>query len=850
MSVMEIVSETRREAPTAVAMTDIVKAFPGVRALNNVSFDCRAGEVHALVGENGAGKSTLIKILGGAIAPDSGRIEISGKPVSFSHPIEAQKAGISIVHQEFNLLPQRTVAQNIWLGREPTRHGVVDNGEMTRATAALFREIGIDRWVTPGAMVVDLAVAQQQLVEIAKALSFKPKALVMDEPTAALNDPEVVVLFSIVRRLRERGLAIVYISHRLSEVFQLASRITVLMDGRVVGTVEAAGTTPATLVKMMVGRELSDLFPPRAAAGSVGPALLTLEDGDTGVIHGVDLTLRAGEITGLAGLQGAGRTEVAAALFGRTPLIEGRLTVKGNAVRLRSPRDAIRAGIGYLTANRKEEALVLQQSVRDNILLGLRAMRPLLSGRYFEGASGKAPVAALEKLVDLRAPSLETKIIQLSGGNKQKAVIARWYALWPDILIFAEPTRGIDVGAKAAIHRLMREIADSGRAILLISSELPELLGISDRILVLRNGRVAGALPGGAAESEVMALAAQPVEADGRGGASETVSGAGSTRSNSWRALTKLPFAYALLLTTFLASWLLVLAFGHGTFVNVPNLENIVTRSVALGITAVGQTFAILVGSVDLSVANLISATSVLASFIMQGSVARIPAAIGAVVLLGVAIGILNGLVITRLKVNPLIATLGVGLLLQGFLSASFNNFSGEVAPSFQSLAYGSIGVVPISPLLLAATALLGAFTLRYTRFGAHVFAVGGDKESARLSGIRSDRVVMFTHVIASLCAVLTGLYLASRLRAGAPWIGRAGVYDMESIAVTVIGGTSFSGGRGSIGGTIAGVLVFGILDSLFNQLGINAYLKQVLRGFIIVGAISSYTWRSREEPA
>jgi ribose transport system permease protein len=209
-----------------------------------------------------------------------------------------------------------------------------------------------------------------------------------------------------------------------------------------------------------------------------------------------------------------------------------------------------------------------------------------------------------------------------------------------------------------------------------------------------------------------------------------------------------------------------------------------------------------------------------------------------------------NGLVITRLKVNPLIATLGVGLLLQGFLSASFNNFSGEVAPSFQSLAYGAIGVVPISPLLLAATALLGAFALRYTRFGAHVFAVGGDSESARLSGIRSDRVVILTHVIASLCAVLTGLYLASRLRAGAPWIGRAGVYDMESIAVTVIGGTSFSGGRGSIGGTIAGVLVFGILDSLFNQLGINAYLKQVLRGFIIVGAISSYTWRSREEPA
>jgi ABC-type sugar transport system ATPase subunit len=491
--------------PPLLQMRGITKRFFGVPVLEDVDLDALAGEVHAVVGENGAGKSTLMKILAGAHQPDAGTILLDGQEVRFGHPREAQEQGVSIIYQEFTLLPERTVAQNIFLGREPTRGPFVDGRAMEEATAALLTELGAEGAIAPQSLVRDLSVAQQQTVEIAKALSFEAKILVMDEPTAALSPHEVDALFARVRLLQSRGLAVLYISHRLKEVFDLAQRITVLKDGRKVETVNTGQITPGALVRMMVGREMDHYFPPRANAGEIGDVRLRVENGAVGKLHDIDLELRAGEIVGLAGLAGSGRTEVARALFGVEPFTTGGVTLDGKPVRIRSPRQAIRLGIGFLTEDRKAEGLILPQSVRDNTLLAVRSLGR--TGAKREPAEGRRSVVDLARMVELRAASLEQEVRYLSGGNQQKVVLAKWLATRARILIFDEPTRGIDVGAKAGIHELMRELARAGAAILMISSELPEVIGMSDRILVMRDGTIAGELPAGSGEARIMLLA-------------------------------------------------------------------------------------------------------------------------------------------------------------------------------------------------------------------------------------------------------------------------------------------------------------------------------------------------------
>src|ERR671911_272076 len=490
-------------------MRGITKSFFGVPVLDAVDLDVLPGEVHAVVGENGAGKSTLMKILVGAYQPDAGSILLDGEEVRFSHPRQAQERGVSIIYQEFNLLPERTVAQNIFLGREPARGPLVDNRAMEEATAKLLAELGVEGTILPDTPVRELPVAQQQTVEIAKALSFEARILVMDEPTAALSPHEVDALFERVRLLQQRGLAVLYISHRLKEIFELSRRITVLKDGRRVDTVASDSVRPGELVRMMVGRELDHYFPPRAAAAEIlaGPVRLQVRGGAVGKLHDIDFEVRAGEIVGLAGLAGAGRTEVARALFGVEPFTAGTVELNGKPVRIRSPRQAIRAGIGFLTEDRKLEGLILPQSVRDNALLALRSLgQARMNDRPVKDKEAPS-VLDLARRVELRAASLEQEVRYLSGGNQQKVVLAKWLATQAQILIFDEPTRGIDVGAKAGIHELMRELARAGAAILMISSELPEVIGMSDRILVMRDGTIAGELPPGASEAQIMLLA-------------------------------------------------------------------------------------------------------------------------------------------------------------------------------------------------------------------------------------------------------------------------------------------------------------------------------------------------------
>ena len=486
----------------ALDMEGISKGFPGVQALDAVSFDCHAGEVHAICGENGAGKSTLIKILGGIYQPDAGTIRLGGTPLTFAHPVAARCAGISIIHQELSLLPDRSVAENIFLGDEPTRRGVLDRAAMQAGAARILARL--QSAIQPTARAGDLSIAEQQIVEIAKALASEPRILVMDEPTAALDDTEAARLLDLVRRLRQDGVAVIYVSHRMPEIARISDRVTVLKDGRRVVTDRTAELTTERLVRAMVGRDLSDFFPPRGSAP--GDVLLEVSGGGNEVLSDVDLVVRRGEIVGIAGLEGAGKTALARAIFGDRPFKRGTMTLEGQPFAPASARDGIQAGIGFLPDDRKGEGLALGQSLRDNAALALRAFAGAL-GRPRVGPMANGTLDAQLKALDVRAARFDDAIRLLSGGNQQKVIIARWLARDPRLLIFAEPTRGIDVAAKAAVYAIMRDLASRGRAILMISSDLPEVIGVSDRILVMHEGRIAGECAGGVPEEEVMALA-------------------------------------------------------------------------------------------------------------------------------------------------------------------------------------------------------------------------------------------------------------------------------------------------------------------------------------------------------
>ncbi|MBK8022835.1 MAG: sugar ABC transporter ATP-binding protein [Chloroflexi bacterium] len=466
----------------------ISKAFSGVQALDNVSFDVLPGEVHALVGENGAGKSTLIKIISGVYQPDEGMLLVEGQPVHLGTPHEAQAAGVSAVHQELNMQPYLSIAENIYLGRQPYgRFGLIDFRQLNRMATDLLQQLGID--LDPKRTLEELTVAQRQMVSIARAISVNARLIIFDEPTAALTQRETELLFAIIRRLKERRIGIVYISHRLEEITELADRVTVLRDGKHIRTAPIDQFSVDQIVSMMVGRDISDLFRKHDVPIG-GPVLEVLHLSTTHALEDISLTLHAGEILGIAGLVGAGRTELARAIFGADRISSGEILLLGQRLNLRSPRDAIRSTIALVPEERKQQGLVVEQSINDNIGL------PNLSRMFRRGVINIRKQAALSKeYVDrlaIRTPSIDQHVKFLSGGNQQRVVLAKWLATQPRVLILDEPTRGIDVAAKADIHDLMCQLAAQGVGILMISSDLPEVLAMSDRILVMRRGRIAG----------------------------------------------------------------------------------------------------------------------------------------------------------------------------------------------------------------------------------------------------------------------------------------------------------------------------------------------------------------------
>lgn len=482
-------------------LVDVTKEFPGVLAVDGVDLEVAPGEVHVIAGENGAGKSTLMKLLSQVERPTRGEIWISGERVEFHGPRHAQNLGIAMVYQEFALAPDLSVAQNLFLGREPGRRGFLNQREERRRAQEILERVGLQ--VSPDRPVSGLTVAEQQRVEIAKALAIEAKVLILDEPTATLAEQEIEDLFQVIRDLTAHGIAVLYISHRLDEIFRIADRVTVMRDGRVVDTLPIGELDEEKLVSMMVGRKVENLYPKPET--KIGDVLLRVS-GLTrhGVLENCSFEVRSGEILGFAGLVGAGRTELARAVFGADPVDAGKIELEGREIRIRSPQDAIAKGIGYLTEDRKGNGLAMDLGIDQNITL---AKLPTRFG-FIDLRAERRAVERRREQLNIRAPSIKRRVQLLSGGNQQKVVVARWLETDAKVLFFDEPARGIDVGAKAEMFALIGDLAREGRAIVLISSYLPELLNMCDRILVMNAGRVAGVVERGEfSEERVIALA-------------------------------------------------------------------------------------------------------------------------------------------------------------------------------------------------------------------------------------------------------------------------------------------------------------------------------------------------------
>ncbi len=499
-------------AEPLVLMEGIDKSFPGVHALDNCRFELLPGEVHALVGENGAGKSTLMKVLTGIYKKDAGRILINGRQVEIESVRAAQALGISMIHQELNLVPHLSVAQNVYIGREPRRAGgiMLDEAAINEATQQLFKRMNLA--IDPRTRVADLSVAKQQMVEIAKALSFDSQVLIMDEPTAALTETEIDELFTIIRDLRSKGVGIVHISHRLEELKQISDRVTVMRDGHYIATVPTKETSIEQIISMMVGRAVYESSPevPDHPNREVVLEVRNLNRGNS--LKEISFKLKRGEILGFAGLMGAGRTEVARAIFGADRVDSGEFYIKGKRVHLNSPRAAVRHGIGYLSEDRKHYGLALGMDVESNIVLA--SMERFLGALgWLNSSDTRATASRYVDALSIKTPSLQQRVKNLSGGNQQKVVIGKWLTADTEILIFDEPTRGIDVGAKGEIYRLLNDLAHQGKAIIMISSELPEILRMSHRIVVMCEGRITGELDSSEATQEaIMTLATQRSE--------------------------------------------------------------------------------------------------------------------------------------------------------------------------------------------------------------------------------------------------------------------------------------------------------------------------------------------------
>ncbi|NTJ11600.1 ATP-binding cassette domain-containing protein [Rhizobium lusitanum] len=843
MAVMELDQEAQ-SGPLVARLNRVSKAYPGVQALKSVDFDIHAGEVHCLVGENGAGKSTLMRVLAGAIQPDQGTIEIDGIVVTLD-PASAIARGIGIVYQELDLIPAMTVAENIFLGHEPVNHlGIVDRVELRRRTLLLLSTLELD--VDPSIAVGTLPPAQQQLVQIAKALSYQSRILILDEPTASLTNDEVDRLFILLRRLREDGLGLVYISHRLEEVLSLGDRVTIFRDGSRVTSALVRETSRQFIIQAMVGRPLTEQYA-RSTHSQSGEAIAVEHLSRIGEFTDISFSVSRGEVFAIAGIIGAGRTELLETIFGIRRPDSGHVRLAGHAVRVASPRAATRLGIGLVPEERRASGLVLGRSVTENLIYPIVDK---LRGRFgFDWVRARDVATRLIDDLSIKTPSWSARAGGLSGGNQQKIVIGKWLAADVKVLLLDEPTRGVDVNAKAEIYRLIDELARSGVAVVVVSSELPEVLGISDRVMVLAKGQQTAILETSTTNQvEIMDYAVSSnVVSNQRSDAMADATAAIIVDDQSWKQWCATRFQSLRRLFGG-GEILVVLAVLAATgslmspvFLTQTNIENVLNQASLLGLLACGEFLVVLIGGFDLSIAAILALSSVIFA---QLAPISLPLAVAAPIVSGLTLGMLSGLAVTFGRVVPLIATLGVMGIARG-LAFVVAEKSVAVPAALLEPVKGSIWIFSFPVLVWIAVSTILAWMLSRTRFGRNLYAIGGNERSARLAGIPVQTRKIAVYALSGILSAIGGLALVLRTSSGVPQIGNG--WELDAIAAIVIGGTRLFGGEGSLPKAMVGVLIYQMIANGMNLVSLNPFYQDIVKAAVIVLVVGVSVSRSRK---
>ena len=822
----------------AASLAGVTKIFGGTVAVSDVTIELRGGEVLALLGENGAGKSTCVKLLAGVHKPDTGVVIIGGQQKRFSSPLEAQHAGVAVMHQHPGLFPDLSIAENLFIGQTGARWKL-DYGTMQSEAARLLKMVGLDADVSQP--LGKLRTSEQQLVEVARALSLDARVLIMDEPTAALSQREVERLFAVVDSLRSRGVAMMFVGHRMDEIYRVADRIAVLRDGRLVGTELTADLSRERAITMMVGRSLDGLYPRHTAT----PGKVVLEvKGLTreGTFEDISFQLRAGEILGFGGLVGSGRTEIARVLFGIDQPTSGTIWIDGTTVQFGSASAAMGQGIAYVSEDRIGQSLVMDFSILNNA--SLTVLDEATSGGMMSRSKELKLAEPFLDRLRLRFSSYGQPVSSLSGGNQQKVVLSKWLATKPRILILDEPTQGIDVQAKADVHAMMADLANQGMAIILISSELPELLGMSDRMIVLREGHITGRFERDEATQEKVIGAATDAivrKIDGEVVAKPVHSGIEHIELQSHQSPLKRIFArrefglIAAMLAVIIPISILNIRMLSGA-----NLSALAMDAGLLMIVAIAQMLVLITRSIDLSVAAIIG----LAAYGAASTLHAHPdiGVIGGVLLacgIGLVAGLVNGLIITYGRVPAIVVTLGTMSVFRGINSiwAGGTQVSADQVPqSWLDMTSANILGVPAIILIAIVTLLIAGYVLRYTSLGRELYAIGSNPDGARLIGIPARPRILLAFAAAGLLAGFDGALWASRYATVDARVAYG--FELTVIAAVVVGGVAVRGGSGTVLGVAAGALLLLVINNGLTLVRVDPLWLQGVYGLVILVAI------------
>jgi ribose transport system ATP-binding protein len=885
-------------------MEGISKRYGGVRALEDARLTCFGGRIHAVLGENGAGKSTLIKVMAGVVQPDSGTMEFEGRTVAFRNPAAATDAGIGCIFQELSLVADLSVADNVAITRPPTRLGLIDRRAQRLLTEEALVRAGAED-IHPLSLVKDLPLSRRQMVEIAKALARNPKILILDEATSALTAVDVERVFRVLKQLRAEGLSIVYISHRMHEIAQLADDCTVYRNGRWVATFAAGTKKDEAIVEMMIGREYKSVFPPKPERIPDGEAILDVTNLSwAGRLKGIDLSIKRGEVIGLGGLDGQGQHEFLLALFGVLNGVSGTIQVNGRSVVLRSPHAAKRkeVGMALIPEDRKTEGLMLPMSVRDN--LSFAAIGRFCRFGLIQRNNEEAKVNEIIRRLNIHCDGIEGPVGTLSGGNQQKVVIGKWLMTEPRIILLNDPTRGVDVGTKQELYQSLRRLADDGAAILFYSTDYDELIGCCDRVLVIYGGRVVRILEGQAINERNLVASALnlPVAKAAVGGTAvpdialdlagpesqpaavpdthelrsadrqdltlpavradsdehpkenvpptaillpgEVARPAKTKRKSDW------PFHIAAQRRILFAVALFLVMFTlyvtkHPAGFSPRVINTAANKGVLLALVAMAQTIPILTAGLDLSVGMVFVLANCIASTVVVGSPLETAFGVLAVLLTGAVCGAMNGAIVVFGRLQPIIATIATGAIYYGFALWLRPAPGGTINTDFADAVVGSLpGGIPVTLILLVGVVFFFWLPYKHSVLGRAAYAIGSSEQAAFMSGIPIARAKFFAYFMAGILASLAGLLLTCITDSGEANTVLGSTYTLNSIASVVLGGTSLFGGSGGAIGSIFGAFVLRTIGDLLIVFDLDPLWQPLFLGVVLLAAVSLSSFR------